>query len=744
MYSGMTMENLKLFCTKYNVSSKAGISYFNSGDLLKLTHGVYIQNPFKLASLKGYSNRDKIDLINNTIRNCWQIIVSQYYRSDTLVTFDTAYNLEVNESNVIRVASKRPDKEIQYLCDNIEGEMPDYCKSFIEPLAIKFYRARDVNDCDIESIFDPNEIDEIKKVLPFENYSEDGLRNFLSVNRFSHERLILEFLTLNKKSKHLALKFSVEFLKISLAKVGWPSVESIELGELDKIIKHITRLNPVSRIVHDRLVNRLSEHLIVAKESPALSVYWYQDKKGELTFSQGKWRLINSDGWSLPGGESLSNISPLINNLMPEMFKIEKPSAIEKYLGDSRRFMSNIRLSKSGNDHKHANDYFSVRLDEDENIFHGLITGLPTYDHDYNNQAIEINKKQTAIAVSGVMVKFGMNLSEDQHGTACMQVADDLPVTHLLKLPHHVGQLAGVVALEWLGMELAKSAGNVIPTYQLASIPTTSMNSTESGVSDIEHGDEDEFFIGASINDFFDSDLSMFGKAQAVKEPVAFLIERYDISDQYDDTRYIQFDMLVAFGITTPESKYDVCMEDVAVKIKELSTDWESDRERLLRQVLSAVLTCNGDMHAKNISMLASYGKDDKIIQCVLTPTYDFTVTRGLQAHVDDDQALLLNDTREPSQSDLIQFGMDYCEFSEGEVVDLVNDVGSKITKRLEELKSDIHPLIIDDNTLLQAYNMGVDAVEKQLAEIGFFIGKEVEYSQSHDYINSANMMPRL
>lgn len=742
------MVNLKLFCTKYNINKQQAKRYFDAGSLLKLDTGTFIQNPFKEGFMDGESNSKKVALINNAIEECWLVIISQHIRgTSSILTFDTAYELAPDEHNAIRLAASSFNDKIKYLCNEIEGDMPEEAKSLITPLAVKYVKSRHVFDEELETVFTDDVFNKYKSLIPLENCTSDDMSQFLSIKRFTNERLLMEFMSLDDTESLLAKKFKNEYLKIGLSKLGWPALDKITTKDAKNIIQYLTRLRRVNynaKTTKDVLTERLCGYLHLAKNIPSLEVYWYEQKKGDLLSIGGKWRLINDDDWGLPGGKSLSNISPFINNLMPEMFKIAKPDAIENYWGDSRRFMTNIRICKSDPDRVIIEDSFTVKLDETKDTFDGLVVGVPEYNFNYYDSSVKANMKRGMTSISGIMIKFGMNLSVDEHGVTKMAVADDLPTTHLLKLPNHEGKLAGITSLEWLGMELAKAAGNITPTFQLSKINNEKSTDLDADnvIEHISQEAEQGLCLGAELDSIFNEDLDMYGEQENKKQPVGFLIERYDIGSQYEDVKYLQFDMLIAMGVDNPENKYEQSMEEVATTVKSMSTNWESDSQRLFRQTVSSLLTCNGDMHTKNISMLASFDRDENMAECVLSPTYDFTVTRGVSGMSNDDQALPVNMSLMPSESDLIKFGVEDCELPHSVAVDIINDVGNKVKDKLSEMRRDVHPLIRGDNVLSNSYNAGLIAVELQLNDFGFYLNKNKTKRKADD-LNITSPMTR-
>lgn len=750
MYIGIIMVNLKLFCTKYNITRMQAKRHFDAGSLLKIEAGVFIQNPFKDGFLDDEDTIKKVALINHAIEECWLLIISQYARGDgNILTFDTAYDLEPDNQNTIRIAASSFRNKIKYLCNNVEGDLPEEAKSLINPLAIKYIQSRHVLDEELENVYTDEMFYKYKDILPLENGSSEDMSRFVVLKRFNHERLLMEFISLEDTNSSLAQKFKNEYIKVGLSKLGWPALDKVTLQDAKEIIDYLTRLRPISSNAvtnKEVLTDRLCSYLHLAKSIPSLEVYWYDKKKGDLLSVGGKWRLINDDDWSLPGGKTLSNISPFINNLMPEMFKIAKPDAIENYWGDSRRLMTNIRICKHDPDRTIIEDNFTVRLDESKSTFDGLVTGVPEYNFNFYENAIETNMKAGMTSISGVMLKFGMNLSVDEYGIQKMVLADDIPTTHLLKLPNPSGKLAGITALEWLGMELAKAAGNITPTFQLAEIADGKghQNNSESISCEIEHSlseIEQGMCIGAELDDIFNENLDMFGVSNEKSLPVGFIIERYDLGGQYEDIKYLQFDMLVAMGVDNPESKYDYPMEEIATVVKSISTDWALDSQRLFRQTVSALFTCNGDMHAKNLSMLASFDRNEAMIECILSPTYDFTVSRGVAGMANDNQALTVNQSLTPSESDLMSFGVQYCDLTSLQASEIINDVGTSVAKKLVEVSKNVHPLIVSDAVLSNSYNAGLIAVELQLREFGFYLDNT---AKTDNNFSTPPLTPRL
>jgi hypothetical protein len=185
---------------------------------------------------------------------------------------------------------------------------------------------------------------------------------------------------------------------------------------------------------------------------------------------------------------------------------------------------------------------------------------------------------------------------------------DDQRFTHILKLPVDLNnssddkEKAGLCALEYLGMVTAKKLGLEVPRFGVVSWPSLIK----------------ELDIGSP-------------KGDLSKEP-AYLIERFDITPDPNKS-YILKEFQALMGESDkfkdaqgkPHSAESVCLS-----LKKHSTDFESDKFKLLRFLIVNEIIGNTDMHLKNIAMLEFRDHEKNLISCRLSPSYDIASVDAL------------------------------------------------------------------------------------------------------------------
>lgn len=111
------------------------------------------------------------------------------------------------------------------------------------------------------------------------------------------------------------------------------------------------------------------------------------------------------------------------------------------------------------------------------------------------------------------------------------------------------------------------------------------------------------------------------GKAKIVKDRdqnPGLLVERFDRTA----TQKLHQEDACQFLNRYPADKYRLSLKDIADRLMELTTAPQIEILNLLRQYVFSYLICNGDMHAKNISLQTL---EDGTI--TLTPSYDLICT---------------------------------------------------------------------------------------------------------------------
>jgi serine/threonine-protein kinase HipA len=197
--------------------------------------------------------------------------------------------------------------------------------------------------------------------------------------------------------------------------------------------------------------------------------------------------------------------------------------------------------------------------------------------------------------LSGVQIKAPMSLLPD--GT--LVPAIDQPFTHILK-PAGTAGFETLPIIEWLCLELGRSAGFEVPEAALLEMP--------GGMSP------------------------------------ALVIERFDIRRGPTDHRRLAMEDFCSILDLPASAKYDATIERMARGLRPLSTDPASDLDVLFRRAVFAWLIADGDMHLKNLALLKVANVGDKAFTSVrCAPLYDAVTTRVFPGLGGDRMALKLN-----------------------------------------------------------------------------------------------------
>jgi serine/threonine-protein kinase HipA len=173
------------------------------------------------------------------------------------------------------------------------------------------------------------------------------------------------------------------------------------------------------------------------------------------------------------------------------------------------------------------------------------------------------------------------------------------PFTHIFK-PAGTSGFEALPVIEWLAMELGRTAGFTVPVAALVPMPDAM--------------------------------------------PPALIVERFDIRVGIEDTRLIALEDLCSVMDLPATAKYTGTIERLARAIRPLSTAPDADLLILFRRALFAWLIADGDMHMKNIALLkiaeAGAGKFEEVR---MAPLYDAVTTRVFPRLASDRMAIKLN-----------------------------------------------------------------------------------------------------
>ncbi|NDV58483.1 type II toxin-antitoxin system HipA family toxin [Bacteroides sp. 519] len=144
----------------------------------------------------------------------------------------------------------------------------------------------------------------------------------------------------------------------------------------------------------------------------------------------------------------------------------------------------------------------------------------------------------------------------------------------------------------------------------------------------------------------------------------AYITKRFDVLPDNSKTAQEDFASLICKTAITDgkDFKYSGSYEDIAIKIKEIVSNWQVEIEYFYNLILFNYLFSNGDAHLKNFSLQATADGD-----YMLTPAYDlmdtsihtddtdFALEKGLSENMEKSDTYIR--TGHPCEADFINFG---------------------------------------------------------------------------------------
>ena len=177
--------------------------------------------------------------------------------------------------------------------------------------------------------------------------------------------------------------------------------------------------------------------------------------------------------------------------------------------------------------------------------------------------------------------------------------AIDRPFTHILK-PSGTSGFEQLPLVEWLCLELGRSAGFDVPNAALVEMPDG-------------------------------------------MQP-ALLVERFDVRRTSRDKRMWALEDFCSVLDVPAAAKYEGTIERSGKALRGLSTDPAADLDTLLRRAIFAWLIADGDMHLKNLALLKIARVGSQVFSAVrFAPLYDAVSTRVFPKLAGDRMALKLN-----------------------------------------------------------------------------------------------------
>ena len=371
-------------------------------------------------------------------------------------------------------------------------------------------------------------------------------------------------------------------------------------------------------------------------EPEATELYYYGWRVGRLVYlGAGEYQFVYDTQWptalskQLPMTDGISyegrRMPAFFENCLPEGWTESVVLASNKIaredlfglLTTTRKYLSNLTLRPLGIPEADlVYDAIEVRLDDLPRTGPGTILMTEAIGEEPSNPLLwRKTRRDGPLRLSGVQAKLPVSLAAGDP-RAVLRIGDlHRPCTHILKVPAH--EHPGLIENEWATMELARRIGlPVAPVAMVAFQPESR-------------------YRGRSL-----------------------LIERYDIPDRAaldrggSDLRLSLQEDACSLLLLRRDEKYQVSLERIATALIETGLSTEVDGDglwRFLQVVMFSWIVGNGDLHAKNVSVLRRFrpgrlGEPPVLEHVECTPFYDLVNTR---LHIPgDDFALPLDGRR--------------------------------------------------------------------------------------------------
>lgn len=342
----------------------------------------------------------------------------------------------------------------------------------------------------------------------------------------------------------------------------------------------------------------------VNKAALDLLVAWHGEPLGQLTHDgfEWRWKPGRRAGPALVRETTPGKLPAFIESLLPEgwLAQVLHERDEREALRRGRRYMSNIVIVERREELAALPaDMLTTSLAGyiDAGRFTGRYAGPARGEiqETFEQNLARIFARVETPRLSGVQIKAPMSLMPD--GT--LVPAIDQPFTHILK-PAGTAGFETLPIVEWLCLELGRTAGFNVPDAALLEMPD--------GMSP------------------------------------ALVVERFDIRRGPADQRRLAMEDFCSILDLPASAKYDGTIERMARGLRPLSTDAASDLDTLFRRAVFAWLIADGDMHLKNLAVLKIAEADAKAFTSVrFAPLYDAVTTRVFPGLGGDRMALKLN-----------------------------------------------------------------------------------------------------
>ena len=334
-----------------------------------------------------------------------------------------------------------------------------------------------------------------------------------------------------------------------------------------------------------------------------LIVAWHGAPIGHLAHDgfEWRWKPLDAEGPALVRQTTPGKLPPFIVSLLPEgwLEGVLKDQDERMLLRSGKRYLSNITVVERESDLAGLPpDILLTRLDTytEGGVFTGQYEGPGRGDTEkgFEHNLAELYARADTPRLSGIQIKAPMYLD-----AGLLSPSAGKPFTHILK-PAGTSGFGSLPVVEWLAMELGRSAGLPAPATALVRMPD--------GM------------------------------------PPALIVERFDVREALEDKRMLALEDLCSVLDLSPEAKYNGTMERVARAVRPLSTAPEEDLLIVLQRALFAWLIADGDMHLKNLALLKISQPGAANFRSVrMAPLYDAVTTRVFPQFEKDRLALTLN-----------------------------------------------------------------------------------------------------
>jgi len=342
----------------------------------------------------------------------------------------------------------------------------------------------------------------------------------------------------------------------------------------------------------------------INKAALDLLVAWHGEPLGRLTHDglEWRWKPGRRAGPALVRETTPGKLPAFIESLLPEgwLAQVLQERDEREALRRGRRYMSNIVIVQDRVELTSLPaDILTTTLAgyTDAGCFTGRYAGPARgeIEESFEQNLARIFSRAETPRLSGVQIKAPMSLMPD----GALVPAVDQPFTHILK-PAGTAGFETLPVVEWLCLELGRSARFDVPTAALLEMPD--------GMSP------------------------------------ALVVERFDIRRGPADQRRLAMEDFCSILDLPASAKYDGTIERMARKLRPLSTDPASDLAILFRRAVFAWLIADGDMHLKNLAVLKIAEVDAKTFTSIrFAPLYDAVTTRVFPGLGSDRMALKLN-----------------------------------------------------------------------------------------------------